>query len=95
MLTMTNEDFQKLMLEQNSALAQGQKELIAGQQLLQQALVKIENQHGEKFDSLLDASEVQIDVNERICDTLNRIESKMDRLVLKVSNHDTLLRKAK
>lgn len=92
---MTNEDFQKLVLEQLAALTQGQKDLFTGQQVLQQALVKIENQHGEKFDALFDAREVQFDVNERICDTLNRIESKMDRLVLKVSNHDTLLRKVK
>ncbi|WIW70278.1 hypothetical protein [Anaerosinus gibii] len=75
---MTNEDFQKLMLGQISAIAQGQKELIAGQQLFQQALGKMKNQYGKKFKSLLDAHELQFDVNEQIFDTLNRIKSKMD-----------------
>lgn len=60
-----------------------------------QDLVHIENDQGKKLSALFDAREIQFDVNERICDTLNRIEGKMDRLSLKVSSHDTWLKQAK
>jgi septation ring formation regulator EzrA len=59
------------------------------------SVIRIENDHGEKLRALFDAREVQMDINERICDTLNRIEGKIDRLGLKVSAHDALLKKAK
>jgi len=85
---MTNEEFQKLVLEQLGELTKGQREL-------QQSLTRIENDHGQQLSALFDAREVQFDVNERICDTLNRIEGKMDRLTLKVSSHDSRLKQVK
>jgi len=60
-----------------------------------QDLARIENDQGNKLSALFDAREIQFDVNERICDTLNRIEGKMDRLSLKVSSHDTWLKQAR
>ena len=62
---------------------------------IKESVIRIENDHGEKLKALFDAREVQIDVNERICETLNRIEGKVDRLTLKVSSHDSLLKKVK
>jgi len=85
---MTNEEFQKTILEQLNELTKGQREL-------QKSIAGMENKFSEKIDALYDAREVQFDVNERICSALNRIESKMDRLTLKVSAHESELRRAK
>lgn len=60
-----------------------------------QALIRMENEQGEKIRALFDAREVQIDVNERILDTLNRMEGKIDRVSLKVSAHEALLQRVK
>ena len=62
---------------------------------VESSLVRIENDHGEKLRALFDAREVQLDVNERIFDTLNRLEGKIDRLGLKVSAQDALLKRVK
>jgi uncharacterized protein (DUF3084 family) len=72
-----------------------QNELIIGQQELQQSLTRIENEHGQKINALFDAREVQFDVNDRILETLTRVEGKLDRLTLKVCSHDAELRRAK
>lgn len=44
------------------------------------AVIRIENDHGDKLQALFDAREAQIDVNERVFDALNRIEGKVDCL---------------
>lgn len=62
---------------------------------LSQAVTRIENTHGEKLSALFDAREVQMDVNERIVDSLGRIENKLDRMSLKVSSHDAILQRVK
>lgn len=85
---MTNEEFQRLMLEQFGILTKGQHEV-------QQSLVRIENDHGEKISALYDAREVQMDVNERILESLSRIESKLDKISLKVDAHESALKRAK
>lgn len=62
---------------------------------LSQAITRIENTHGEKLSALFDAREVQMDANERIIDSLGRIENKLDRMSLKVSSHDAILQRVK
>lgn len=52
---------------------------------IEQSISRIENDHGEKLPALFDAREVQIDVNERIIASLTRIESKLDKVTLKVA----------
>lgn len=59
------------------------------------SVVRIENNHGEKINALFDAREAQNDFNERLFQTMNRIENKLDELALQVSSHDALLKKAK
>jgi hypothetical protein len=62
---------------------------------IKNSIIRIENDHGEQIKALYDAREVQLDVNDRVVDTLNRIEGKVDRLTLKVSSHDVLLKAVK
>ena len=99
---MENEKFQELVLEHLAKLTQDNTEIKQDIQEVNQhletaesSIILIENDHGEKIQALFDAREVQFDANERIFDALNRIEGKLDRLNLKVSSHDTLLKKAK
>jgi len=82
-------------------LLEGQKQLFSEIQSVRnemapkQDFARIEKEHGDKLSALFATREVQFDVNERICDTLNRIEGKMDRLTLKVASHDTRFKQAK
>ena len=73
-------------------LLEGQKQIIERLDRVEQGQVRIENDQGVKLSAWFDAREVQFDVNERICDTLNRMEGKMDRLTLRISSHDTMLK---
>lgn len=52
---------------------------------VKQSLTKIENEHGDKISALYDAREVLLDQNERIAASQVRVESKLDRLVLRVN----------
>ena len=81
--------------QDNAGIKQDITELKQDSTRIKESLIRIENDHGEKLKALFDAREVQTDVNERICDTLNRIEAKVDRLTLKVSTHDALLKRAR
>ena len=95
---MTNEDFQKLVLEKFEKLDKlehGQEKLEQGQDELRQGFARMENDHGEKLSALFDAREVQTDVNDRIVASLTRIESKLDKITLKVAAHDSALKRAK
>lgn len=84
---MTDRELLELLLQKVTSMEQS----VA----TKQDLARIENDQGKKLSALFDAREVQFDVNERICDTLNRIEGKMDRVSLKVSSHDTWLKQVK
>ena len=84
---MTDRELLELLLQKVTSMVQS----VA----TKQDLARIENDQGKKLSALFDAREVQFDVNERICDTLNRIEGKMDRVSLKVSSHDTWLKQVK
>lgn len=55
-------------------------------------IINIENDQGSKLSALFDAREVQTDVNERILETLNRIEGKVDKISIKVATHDSKLK---
>lgn len=76
---MTNEEFQQFVVEHLVKLSSGQDEL-------RQNLARLEHEHGEKLSSLFDAREVQNDVNERIINTLERIEAKVDVLQLETAS---------
>ncbi|HEX3047279.1 MAG TPA: hypothetical protein VHY08_21170 [Bacillota bacterium] len=92
---MENEKFQELVLDHLVRLTQDNTEIKNRLEKVEAAVIRIENDHGDKLQALFDAREVQIDVNERISDALNRIEGKVDRLTLKVSAHDAVLKEAK
>ena len=84
---MTDRELLELLLQKVTSMEQSMA--------TKQDLTNMENDQGQKLSALFDAREVQFDVNDRICDTLNRIEGKMDRLTLKVSSHDTRLKQVK
>ena len=84
---MTDRELLELLLQKVTSMEQSMA--------TKQDLTNMENDQGQKLSVLFDAREVQFDVNDRICDTLNRIEGKMDRLTLKVSSHDTRLKQVK
>lgn len=90
--SMDNEKFQELVLDRLVKLTQDNTEIKAGLEKVESAVIRIENDHGDKLQALFDAREAQIDVNERIFDALNRIEGKVDR---KVSAHEAVLKKVK
>ena len=56
---------------------------------------RMENDLTEKIRGLYDAREVQFDANDRIIGSLARIESKLDRMSLKVSSHEAILQRVK
>ncbi len=85
---MTDRELLELLLQKVTGMESEVKDIKASQ-------VRMENTMTDMFGGLYDAREVQFDVNERICDSLNRIEGKLDRISLKVSSHDTLLRQVK
>lgn len=61
---------------------------------LNQTVARIEHDHGEKLRALFDARTAQLEVNDRIINTLSRIEEKLDYLSIQVAPHDLLLRKS-
>ncbi len=83
---MTNEEFQKLVLEKLTSIDQRQSTMEQELSSVKKSLVKLENEQGLKVSALFDAREVQFDTNERIFNTLNRIESKVDRMSFKSFN---------
>ena len=90
-----SEQLLKEILSELKSVNQRLDKLEGGQQKLQHSLARIENDHGEKLRGIYDAREVQFDVNERICETLGRMEGKFDRMILKVSSHDAILQRVK
>jgi transcriptional regulator with XRE-family HTH domain len=92
---MENDKFQDLVLNHLAKLTQEITELKSNVDEVRQSQVRTENDQGEKVKALFDAREVQLDVNDRIIATLTRMEGKLDRLSLKVSSHESVLKKAK
>ncbi|MCL6614370.1 MAG: hypothetical protein K6U03_07135 [Firmicutes bacterium] len=99
---MENEKFQELVLDHlvrltqnDTGIRQDIQEIKQRLEKVEAAVLRIENDHGEKLQALFDAREAQLEVNERIFDALNRIEGKLDRLALKVSSHEAILKKVK
>ncbi len=90
---MDNNEFQKLVLEQfekmNTRLDSMDTRLgnlEKGQIELQQSQVRMEGELTEKVRVLLDAREVQNDINTRIMETLGRIEAKVEVLQLETAS---------
>lgn len=84
-----NKTFQQNLVERQTKLeinqqnfAEGQIKLENSQQRLREQLIRMENEQGAKLNALFDAREVQFDINARITTTLNRIEDKLDRLLI-------------
>lgn len=69
--------------ERMERIEQGQTQLTERMDRVEQSLTRIENEHGAKINALFDAREVQFDVNARMNATLNRIEEKLDRLIIR------------
>ena len=89
------EELLKKILEGQNKLVERLDNLEKGQTEIKQSLAKIEQEQGAKISALFDAREVQFDVNERISNSLFRIENKLDRLVFKVDYHDIQLKQVK
>ena len=99
---MDNEKFQDLVLEHLARLTQDNTEIKMNIQKISQrldqvegAVIRIENDHGEKIKALFDAQEVMMEKMERFSESQTRMEDKLDRLSLKVSVHDTILKRVK
>ena len=75
---MTNEEFQKFIIENMATKADMDE--------IRQSLARIENDYGDKLESLYDAREVSLDQNERISQSLLRIESKLEKMSLKINS---------
>lgn len=58
---------------------------------IRQSLARIENDYGDKLESLYDARKVSLDQNERISQSLLRIESKLEKMSLKINSHEATL----
>lgn len=50
--------------------------------------MRMEQDLGVKIEALFDAREVQIDVDEKVANNLQRVETKVDKLELKVIRHN-------
>jgi len=50
--------------------------------------IRMEQDHGTKLSALFDFRETQMNVNDRIFDTLSRMEGKIDQLSLIVTSHE-------
>ena len=87
---MENEKFQQLVLDHLVRLTQDNTVIKERLEKVESAVIRIENDHGDKLQALFDAREAQIDVNERIFEALKRIEGKVDYLALKVSAHEAV-----
>jgi uncharacterized phage infection (PIP) family protein YhgE len=68
--------------ERMERIEQSQTQLTERMDRVEQSLARIENEHGAKINALFDAREAQFDVNARMNATLNRIEEKLDRLMI-------------
>jgi len=60
-----------------------------------QDIVNMKLKMTEQFGGLHDAREVQFDVNERICDSLGRIEQSLGRMSLRVDYQGSMNTKTK
>lgn len=80
---MENEKFQNLVTETLAKMTQDMTEmktdvsaLKADANQVETAVVRIENDLGEKIRALFNARKVQLDANNRIIESLSRIEAK-------------------
>ena len=60
-----------------------------------QDIINMEATMVEQFGCFHDSREVQFDVNERICNSLNRIEHSLGKMSLRVNHHGALLDRVK
>jgi hypothetical protein len=91
-ISMENDKFQGLVLEHLANLTQEITELKKEVGWIKASVIRIENDYGEKLGVLFDAREVQMDVNERICETLIRFEDNIEHLDLKIRASEALLK---
>lgn len=89
---MENDKFRSLVLEHLAKLTQEITELKKEVGSIKASVIRIENDYGEKLGILFDAREIQMDVNERICETLIRFEDTIEHLNLKVKASEALLK---
>ena len=69
------------LTQDNTEIKQNIQEINQRLEKVESSVIRIENDHGDKLQALFDAREAQIDVNERIFDSLNRIEGKVELLL--------------
>lgn len=74
------------MQQGQNMIAKQVNELSVEVKALGESQVRMENELTEKVRALYDAREVQNDVNERIINTLGRIEAKVDVLQMETAS---------
>jgi len=89
------EDLLKQLLAGQSQLIEKISNLENDMSGLKQSLARIEQDQGAKISALFDARELQIDSNKRMNDTLNRIESTVDKIALRTVYNEAQIRQAK
>lgn len=92
---MNEAEFQKTVIDQLVRLTQEVTEIKQEVTGIKKAQVRIENEQGDKIKALFDAQEVMMEKMERFNESQARIEDKLDRLALKVSTHDMILKRVK
>jgi len=90
---LTNEEFQRLVLDKLTTLDSDVKGLKDGQnrfesefKSVKEIVLKIEHDHGAKLDALFDVREIQKEINERIFTTFDRLEAKIDVLQMETAH---------
>ncbi len=74
----------KMYSEMHEMKQELKQDIFDAKQELKQDIVRLENKMDEKLSALFDAREVQIDVDEQVAHNLQRVETKVDKLELKV-----------
>lgn len=89
---MTNEEFQKLVLEKLGSLEQNQKSLEQNQGEMRQAIARIENDQGTKIAALFDGYTLCGDQIEKLQEhldvRLDAMQTDLSYVVSKVAQHE-------
>jgi len=93
--TQVQQEVMTFKQETSTTLSRLETTLTQTQKNVQKTNLTLENSISPKIDFIYEAREVQSDVNERICKGLTRIESKLERISLKITANESDLKRIK